>query len=72
MIFSQWDQFVASKPEAEPNIMIQKDTRILFGLYHETGWIEVYAADGSMLGWLDLKIVDIDRYIDYAIKATCH
>ena len=71
-LLTQWDQYVAIKPETDPNIMIKKDTRIHFGLYHESGWIEVYSVDGSAVGWLDLNVVDIDRYIDNAIEASCH
>ncbi len=69
---TQWDQYVANKPETEPSIMILKDTRIHLGLYHESGWIEVYGVDGSAIGWLDLNVVDIDRYIGNAIEASCH
>jgi hypothetical protein len=69
---TQWDQQVALSPEGEDANLIKKGTNILFGLYDPLGWIEVYDSTGMMLGWLDLNNVDIDKYIDYAIEASCH
>jgi hypothetical protein len=69
---TQWDQQVALSPEGDASNLIKKGTNILFGLYDPLGWIEVYDSRGVILGWLDLNNVDIDKYIDYAIEASCH
>lgn len=67
-----WDQKVAKQPGDETVDTIKAGTAVYFGMYHQDGWIELHDREGTTQGWLDLNMVDIDKYIGYALQVSCH
>ena len=69
---TSWDQAVAKQPGEDTADTIKAGTAVYFGMYHRDGWMELHDAEGATLGWLDLNKVDVDKYIGYALQASCH
>lgn len=61
---SQWDQSLAKAPGGKEDHLVPKGTEVLLGFYDTSGWMQVLAKDGTVLGWLDCRKVDWDTYTD--------
>ncbi len=64
---TKWDQMLAKTPGGKEEIPVKTGTKIYFGLYDLSGWIQVLDADGKALGWLNMKATHYMEYTDYAI-----
>lgn len=62
---SQWDQNLAKAPGGKEEVPVKAGTEVFLGFYDAMGWIQVIQRDGTILGWLDCKKVDWDKYTDY-------